>query len=364
MAVRLRRKQDGTKIDLALIDTPMRKTGSSRQHISGKPGAVFNAGRCAAIDIAGERRRQSGFSDRLAVSLQPAVEGARELLQPPAHADIADALLAKRLFEPKEQPVHERPGEIVAMFHPQPLERQPGVQDQNVKPAVERVRHAQRAKKHRFAGTRADCIAETVGGSHRQPARSQRFQHAISQEVAGTCNIIGATLAHAGRTRLRLMEVASMRRALLVLTVFALAGCVPVVNQRGYLADPAGEAAIKPGVDTETSVQARLGDPSTRATFGNDSWYYISSVERQLAFFDPKVQKRSIFAVRFDKDGKVRDTRHYSLDDGHVVAFESRTTPARGRELTFLQQLFNATPGVPIGTLSPNQQVPGQGPPP
>lgn len=153
-----------------------------------------------------------------------------------------------------------------------------------------------------------------------------------------------------------------MRRPLLVLTALLLAGCVPVVNQRGYLPDPTGEASIKPGADTETTVQARLGDPSTRAAFGSESWYYISSVEKQLAFFDPKIETRSIFAVHFDKDGKVVDMRHYSLKDGHVVAFESRTTPARGRELTLLQQLFNATPGVPIGTLAPNGQVPGGGP--
>jgi outer membrane protein assembly factor BamE (lipoprotein component of BamABCDE complex) len=154
-----------------------------------------------------------------------------------------------------------------------------------------------------------------------------------------------------------------MRRPILVLTMLLLSGCVPVVSQRGYLPDPAGEASIKPGTDTETTVQARLGDPSTRAAFGSDSWYYISSVERQLAFFDPKVKTRSIFAVQFDKEGKVVDTRRYSLKDGHVVAFESRMTPARGRELTFLQQLFNATPGVPIGSLSPNggQGSPGGG---
>jgi outer membrane protein assembly factor BamE (lipoprotein component of BamABCDE complex) len=155
-----------------------------------------------------------------------------------------------------------------------------------------------------------------------------------------------------------------MRPSFLALTVFLVAGCVPVINQRGYLPDPTGEASIKAGADTETTVQARLGDPSTKATFGNESWYYISSVEKTLAFFDPKTTTRSIFAIRFDKDGKVVDTRHYSLKDGHIVAFESRTTPARGRELTFLQQLFNATPGVPIGSVSPSGQVPGQGPGP
>lgn len=156
-----------------------------------------------------------------------------------------------------------------------------------------------------------------------------------------------------------------MRYPLATLVVLALAGCVPVVNQRGYLPDSASEASIKPGTDTETTVQARLGDPSTRAVFGTDSWYYISSVERQLAFFDAKTQRRSIFAIHFDKDGKVVDTRHFSLADGHVIAFEERTTPAKGRELTFLQQLFNATPGVPItntGNTNPGgNPIPGQG---
>jgi outer membrane protein assembly factor BamE (lipoprotein component of BamABCDE complex) len=141
--------------------------------------------------------------------------------------------------------------------------------------------------------------------------------------------------------------------ALLRIPVLALAlllGCTPVVNTRGYLPDPIGEASIKVGTDTKTTIQQRLGDPSTQATFNGDSWYYISSVEKQIAFFDPRVETRAVLAVHFDKDGKVIDINHYGLKDGHVVAFETRQTPARGRELTFLQQLFNATPGVPIGT--------------
>jgi outer membrane protein assembly factor BamE (lipoprotein component of BamABCDE complex) len=151
-----------------------------------------------------------------------------------------------------------------------------------------------------------------------------------------------------------------MRLTLLLLAAsLAAAGCTPVVNQRGYLPDPIGEASIKIGTDTKTTVQDRLGDPSTEATFGGDAWYYISSVEKQVAFFDPLVVNRSIMAIHFDKDGKVTNIRHYGLKDGHLVAFETRETPAKGREITFLQQLLNATPGVPIGT--PSDQNPGGG---
>src|ERR1700759_1029066 len=139
----------------------------------------------------------------------------------------------------------------------------------------------------------------------------------------------------------------------------ALVACTPVISQRGYVSDTANEARIKPGTDTKTTVQDRLGYASTTATFGGDNWYYISSVEKQVAFFTPTVLNRHILAVYFDKDGKVTGLRHYALKDGHVIAFETRETPARGREMTFLQQLLNATPG---SSATPIQQTnPGNG---
>jgi outer membrane protein assembly factor BamE (lipoprotein component of BamABCDE complex) len=152
-----------------------------------------------------------------------------------------------------------------------------------------------------------------------------------------------------------------MRIPALALAAFVLLGCTPVISQRGFLPDLTAEASIKIGSDTKTTLQDRLGDPSTQATFGSDAWYYISSVERQVAFFDPTVQSRTVLAVHFDKDGKVTDVKHYSLKDGHVVAFETRETAARGKEITFLQQLFNATPGVAggLGGGSAGEQGPG-----
>jgi outer membrane protein assembly factor BamE (lipoprotein component of BamABCDE complex) len=140
-----------------------------------------------------------------------------------------------------------------------------------------------------------------------------------------------------------------MKFPALALAAVMLLGCTPVVSQRGYLADPLGEASIKVGSDTKTTIQQRLGDPSTQAEFSGDTWYYVSSVEKQVAFFDPTIQTRAIMAVYFDKDGKVTDIKHFGLRDGHVIAFESRTTPTPGHEMTFLEQLFSATPGVPIG---------------
>jgi outer membrane protein assembly factor BamE (lipoprotein component of BamABCDE complex) len=155
-----------------------------------------------------------------------------------------------------------------------------------------------------------------------------------------------------------------MKKFVLCASMVLLMGCSPVISQRGFLPDPDAESGVTIGGDTKTTIQEKLGDPSLQATFNNDAWYYVSSTEKQIAFFTPTVQSRAILAIYFDKDGKVTDLKHYTLDDGHVVAFESRTTPTRGRELTFLQQLFNASPNA--SGMNQQEQNPGGGggPPP
>ena len=133
--------------------------------------------------------------------------------------------------------------------------------------------------------------------------------------------------------------------------VTLLIACAPVISQRGYLPDPTLEAKIKTGTDTKTSVQDRLGYASTTATFGNESWYYISTVEKQVAFFTPTVQSRQILAVYFDKKDKVQRVAHYGLQDGKVIDFVKRETPSKGSEDGLLKELFRNI-GRPTGQVN------------
>src|SRR5258705_8855260 len=141
-----------------------------------------------------------------------------------------------------------------------------------------------------------------------------------------------------------------------------LAACAPVENQRGYVPGMEGVASVQVGMDTKDTITKKLGDPSTSATFGNDIWYYISAHVEQNAFFAPRATDRNILAVEFAKDGKVTDVHKYTLADGRVVDFVSRETPTRGREMTLIQQIFNAVPGQ-IGQSAPGQPTPGGGQP-
>lgn len=154
------------------------------------------------------------------------------------------------------------------------------------------------------------------------------------------------------------------RRAILAGAVLAAVttGCVkPIQSYHGYIADEAQPKDMEPGVDTRSSVLARLGSPSTKSIFDENTWFYVTSQHERLAFQRGGVAERTIVAVRFGEDDKVEDILTYDVDDGQVINFAQRETPTLGRELSLLEQLLGsvgnvalpqtneATPGNPTG---------------
>ncbi len=144
-----------------------------------------------------------------------------------------------------------------------------------------------------------------------------------------------------------------MLLAALPVMTLAVSGCKSTVNQRGFVAPSNMTQLIRVGVDTKASLQTSLGSPSTLGTFNDGTWYYISSRQKDFLFFQPEEVERQIVAVNFGADEKVASVKTYGLEDGVEVAFSDRETPARGRELTFLQQIFgNVGRSSPIGNIN------------
>lgn len=142
------------------------------------------------------------------------------------------------------------------------------------------------------------------------------------------------------------------------------------MDVRGHLPDPETMAEIKPGEDGRSDVINVLGSPSAQSNFDDRTWYYIGSKEQQIAFFEPEVLKRNVFAVTFDEGDTVESTRLYTKDDGNAIDPVARTTPTPGRDLTIMQQLlgnlgrFNAEGGGNPATGGPGAPGPSPGPGP
>jgi len=116
------------------------------------------------------------------------------------------------------------------------------------------------------------------------------------------------------------------------------AGCVPKVDVRGYVPVAEAVASIAVG-DTQESVLARLGEPTTRGIAGTNAWYYISSKVRSVGPFAPREFDRQIVAVSFTGT-RVAMVEHYGLEDGRVINMNRNVTETDGRRLTFFEQLL------------------------
>ena len=142
--------------------------------------------------------------------------------------------------------------------------------------------------------------------------------------------------------------------------LLATGACMPISTYSGFQAIEERPADVKVGEDTKSTVSAKLGTPSATSTFDPNTWFYISQLTDRVAFYKPRVAKRDVVAINFDKaTEKVASVNTYTLKDGKVVAFNGRETPTRGREMTILEQLLG---NVGTGVLPQTDDDPGNRP--
>lgn len=128
--------------------------------------------------------------------------------------------------------------------------------------------------------------------------------------------------------------------AIVVVMALVIAGCAPAVNLRGHVPNPEALELIKPGQQTRDQVLDMLGSPTAIGTFEDSRWYYITRKTEQLAFYDAELIEAQVVLVEFDTAGFVKQVAHLSNDEAREIDPVARTTPTKGRELGFFQQLL------------------------
>lgn len=118
------------------------------------------------------------------------------------------------------------------------------------------------------------------------------------------------------------------------------ASCSPIQSNNGYVPDQELVEKVRPGVHDRDSILELLGSPTSVAQFTPEVWYYVRREAEQLAFLPEKVTVQTVVAVKFNEVGIVTDIQQYDLEDGKDIELVDRITPTRGKELTFLGQLF------------------------
>ena len=132
----------------------------------------------------------------------------------------------------------------------------------------------------------------------------------------------------------------AMAAAAILVAGTALAGCSSIRESRGFIQDSVLTEAIQPGIDNRASVEATLGRPSFTSQFGDQTWYYVSSVTGRRPFVRPRIRQHSVLAVKFDAAGNVIAADRSGIDKVVYLTPDGDETPTLGRERGFLEDLF------------------------
>jgi outer membrane protein assembly factor BamE (lipoprotein component of BamABCDE complex) len=118
-----------------------------------------------------------------------------------------------------------------------------------------------------------------------------------------------------------------------------LAGCGAQIDRHGHNFMDVDLGQVQPGMSKQ-QVTTALGSPDTTSSIGGDAYYYISTTQKSYAFFKPWEIDRKVVAVYFDGQATVQNVARYGLKDGIVVRYAKDETPARGKDLGVLEQIF------------------------
>jgi outer membrane protein assembly factor BamE (lipoprotein component of BamABCDE complex) len=128
----------------------------------------------------------------------------------------------------------------------------------------------------------------------------------------------------------------------------------------GYDLTPDALAQVRPG-QSQTLVATVLGSPQFTNDFGTESaWYYVSTHVNETSFGWTTVKDRTVLAVYFDKNKRVKDRAVYSLKDGRTFEVETRRTPSYGEDRSFVQSILNSfTGGDPTAPTASGPKIAG-----
>ena len=132
-----------------------------------------------------------------------------------------------------------------------------------------------------------------------------------------------------------------------------LAGCGAQIDRHGHVFMDVDLDQVHPGMSKQ-QVTTVLGSPDTTSSIGGDAYYYISTTQKSYAFFKPWEIDRKVVAVYFDGQSTVQNVARYGLKDGIVIRYAKDETPARGKDLSVLEQIF--------GNISQRKMFKGQQP--
>lgn len=140
----------------------------------------------------------------------------------------------------------------------------------------------------------------------------------------------------------------------LTMLLLSMSACSLVQTPRilhGNRIDPDQLKELVPGVSTKKDVTSLVGSPTTRATFDDNEWIYISETNYSRIGRLPGILKQDVTVMNFTPDGTLKGIKNLTQEDARDISVASGSTPSPGSEASFLQQLLGNVGKYSVGNL-------------
>ena len=121
--------------------------------------------------------------------------------------------------------------------------------------------------------------------------------------------------------------------------MLSLTACSEVRTTHGHVLNTQQVAALEPGKHSKNDVMRLLGSPSTKGTFNENIWMYVTDKTRSEALNPNILEEREVLVLRFEKD-KLAEVTRKTGEDGREVEPSNKVTPTQGQSLGIIDQMI------------------------
>ncbi|AQS86526.1 MAG: outer membrane protein assembly factor BamE [Acetobacter aceti] len=125
--------------------------------------------------------------------------------------------------------------------------------------------------------------------------------------------------------------------------LFLLSGCSVFENSpmpRGSLIEADDYNQLKPGVSNRADALDLLGSPTSKATFDDNTWIYVSMMTAPTPANFPHITKQQVVVLNFDQAGTLRSLRTLGPKDAKHPGMVGDKTPTPGTKINILQEII------------------------
>ena len=122
-----------------------------------------------------------------------------------------------------------------------------------------------------------------------------------------------------------------------------LSSCSPRYSYHGNYFSAKEINFLKKTRLSKAEILQVMGAPSTKTTFSDNVWYYITQVRKERAYFSVDNMSTTVLKIAFDKNNIVKSYKVYSDEFSIDVEINSaKTSTVLEKDENFMKALFSS----------------------